>query len=77
MVAREVGEECAVEIESRDALLSNGVATDFHEGVRTTGIHHATEQAVEFKCVWRCVRGGNRLFVHIIDYGRKQARLIA
>ena len=46
MVSREVGEQRPVEVQTRDALLRDGMAADLHKRILTTGIHHPPQQSV-------------------------------
>ena len=67
MIARKVGEECAVEVKSGDTFLSDSVAADLHESIFATGIHHPAQQTVQFKRVRRGMGGRNGFVLNIID----------
>ena len=46
VIAREVGKQRSVEVQTCDALLCDGMTAYFHEGVFTSCLHHATQQPV-------------------------------
>ena len=77
MIAREVGEECAIVVEPRNTLLRDGVAADFHEGVLAACVQHAAQQSVEFEGIWRGVRGGDGLVINVVADGGEQSCLVA
>ena len=76
MVAGQISENTAGKLQTADALLGNGMGTDFHEGILAAGICHFSEQAVQG---YR-VRGG--VFgrygqVDVIAYSGNQSDLVA
>ena len=77
MVAREVGEQCPVEVQSRNTFLCDGMTADFHKRVLTTGIHHTPEQPVQFDGIGRGVCGGNGFVLHIVHHRREQTGFVS
>ena len=77
MIAGEVGEQRAVKVQSGDALLGDCVRRDLHERIRTAGIHHAAEQAVQLDGIGRRMRCLYGFVLDIIDHGREQSRFVA
>ena len=76
MIAREVGEECSVEVESCYALLGDGVRGDLHEGMGAARIDHAAKEAVEFDGVGRGMGGGDGFGLDIVDDRGEQSGLV-
>ena len=77
MVAGEVGEESACEVQSADAVLGNGVAGAFHEGILAAGLHHTGQQGVQLYGVGGGVAGGHRLALNIVAHRRQQAAAVS
>ena len=76
MIAREVGEECSVEVETGDALLGDGVRRDLHEGMGAARVDHAAKEAVEFDGVGRGMGGGDGFGLDIVDDRGEQSGLV-
>ena len=57
VVAREVGEDAAGEVQASDAVLVNGVAAALHEHIFAAFGHHPSQQFVELHGVGGGVRG--------------------
>ena len=76
VIAGQIGEQRSIEIQSGDAFLRDGMRGDLHEGVGTTGVHHLSEQAVQFQGVRRGMCSCNCLIFNVIDYGGEQAGFI-
>ena len=77
VVVGDVAEDGAREVESRDAVLADGVGTHLHKAVFTAGIDHPCQQAVELHGIGGGVRGGHLLLANPVDDGGEQARLVA
>ena len=77
MVAGQIREDAAGKLQTADALLGNGVGTDFHEGVLAAGIGHFTKQAVQGYRVRGGVFGRYGLVVDVIAYSGNQSDLVA
>ena len=69
VVACEISEECAVKVQTRDALLGNRVTAHFHECVLATCVHHAAQETIECYGVRSGVGGGYCLIINIINHG--------
>ena len=69
VVAREVGEDAADKLQPADALLRNGVGTDFHKCVFATGIGHFALQAVEGDRIRGGMFGRYGPVVDVVAYG--------
>ena len=67
----------AGKLQTADALLGNGMGTDFHEGVLAAGIGHFSEQAVQGYRVWGGVFGRYGQVVDVIAYSGNQSDLVA
>ena len=77
VIPREVGEQRAVEIQSGDTLLRDGVGGDLHERVFASGVHHPSQQTVQLNRVRRRVRRRNGFVLDIIDHGGQQTCLVS
>ena len=77
MVAGEVGEQCPVEIQSRDTFLRNGMTADFHKRVFATGVHHTPKQSVQFDSIGGGVCGGNGFVLYIVHHRREQTCFVS
>ena len=43
MVAGQISENTAGKLQTADALLGNGMGTDFHEGILAAGVRHLSK----------------------------------
>ena len=77
VVAREVGEDTSRKAQAADALLVDGVAAAFHEGVFATCICHLPEQAVERHGIGCGVRCFDFLSVNVVADGGAEAAFVA
>lgn len=77
MVAGQISENTAGKLQTADALLGNGMGTDFHEGILAAGICHFSEQAVQGYRVRGGVFGRYGLVVDVIAYSGNQSDLVA
>ena len=77
MIAGEVGEDAAGIMQSRNALLIDGVRAHLHEDVCATGLRHAGDERVQRDGVGRRVVGGQRLLVDTVADGGDESHAIA
>ena len=59
-----------------DATLLDSMAGALHEGILTTGIHHARKQSIELNSIGSGMAGGYRLTVNIITYSGEKTALM-
>ena len=77
MVAREIGENSAIKIQSGNTRLRNRVAAHFHKSIGASGINHPLEQAVQLKGIRGSVCRSHRLVFNIVHHSREQAGFIS
>ena len=73
VVACQIGEDAAIEVQAADALLIDGVARHLHENEGATGIDHLLEQVVEFLGIGSGEGSVDRAVDHVVAYGRNQS----
>lgn len=76
VVTRKVGEDTSGKLQAANALLCDGVGTDFHKCVFASGVCHLAQQAVEGNRVRSGMLGRNGLVVDVVAYGRNQSYFI-
>ena len=77
VVAGEVGEKCAFEVQTADAVLMNGVRRAFHEGIIAAGFDHFGQKRVERDRIGGGVGGFHGAIVDIVAHRRDQSHFIA
>ena len=77
MVAGEVGEHAAGEVQAGYAALGAGMAAHLHGGEGAAGVDHLGQQGVEFERVGGGVGGGHGAVVDAVDHGAEQAGALA
>ena len=77
MIAREVGEQTSLELQTANAVLGNAMGTHLHKGIATTFIGHATKQTVQGDRVRSGMIRGNRFIIDVVAYSADQSAFIA
>ena len=77
VVARQVGEDAAAEREASDALLSDTVRADLHEGIGTALVGHLPEQTVQRDGVGSRHLSRHGLTIYVVADGAAQSALVA
>ena len=77
VVACQIGEDAAIEVQAADALLIDGMARYLHEDKGTSSIDHLLEQVVEFLGIGSGEGSVDGAVDYVVAYGRNQSARIS
>ena len=77
MIAGQIGEDTACELQAADAVLMDGMAAAFHKGIFATRFYHFGQKLIQRHSIRRGVVSRYGHIVNIIAYRRAKSTLVS